>query len=178
MLEFIGRTRTQRGTIPAGDRGTEATLAIMRQLVDGPNGARNLLVYETARRILGRVVGAEHNPVAQLRALYLFVRDSIRFVGDVRGVETLQSPRYTLQVKAGDCDDRATLIAALARSVGLPADFRFRVVGANPASPGTYSHVYVMARLNGRDYALDPTYHANPFDYQYPFVSRIGDYAL
>ena len=166
------------GTLPPGDGGTEATLAIMKKLVEGPEGAQNLLVRETAIRVLGRQGGLEHNLMGQLRALYYFVRDGIRFVGDIAGVETLQSPRYTLTVKAGDCDDRATLIAALVRAIGIPATLRFRVVAANPRAPQTFSHVYVMANIGGRDIALDPTYRSNPFDFQYPAVTRVGDFAL
>ena len=178
VIEFVGRTQAQLGKLPAGDRGTEASLRIMQALAEGPNGAQNLAVRETAIAVVRQAGSVEHDPLGQLQAIYYFVRDGIMFVGDVAGVETLQSPRYTLHVKAGDCDDRATLMAALARAIGIPAQLRFRVVAANPASPRTYSHVFVMARMNGRDYALDPTYRTNPFDYQYPAITRRGDFPL
>ena len=178
VIEFMGRTRAQLGTLPAGDQGTQATLSLMRKLVDGPNGAMNLVVREAAINLVRQVGDIEHNALGQLQAIYYFVRDRIMFVGDVAGVETLQSPRYTLHVKAGDCDDRATLMAALARAIGIPAELSFRVVAANPSAPRAFSHVFVMARINGRNYALDPTYHSNPFDYQYPAVTRREDFAL
>lgn len=144
----------------------------MRRLAQ--DGARQVVVREAAIRIV-RDEGAEHDPLAQLAALFRFVRDRIFFVGDVAGVETLQSPRYTLSVQAGDCDDRATLLVALARAIGIPADFRFKVIAANPRARGAFSHVFVVARLAGRTIALDPTYRDNLAGYEYPRQYRSAE---
>jgi transglutaminase-like putative cysteine protease len=141
---------------------------MMRRLAT--EGARDLLVRETAITTV-RGTSREHDPKSQLAALFRFVRDNIMFIGDVAGVETLQSPRYTLTIKAGDCDDRATLLAALARSIGIAADMRFKAIAANP-STNSLSHVYVVARVGGRDIALDPTYHRNAPGYEFPLASR------
>jgi transglutaminase-like putative cysteine protease len=120
----------------------------------------------------------EHDPAAQLGALFRFVRDRITFIGDVAGVETLQSPRYTLRVGAGDCDDRAILLAALARSIGVPTDLKFRAIAANPRAPQQFSHVYVVARVGNRDLPLDPTYHQAEPGYQYARPTRVEDLRL
>lgn len=80
--------------------------------------------------------------VGEVRALHRFVRDEIRYVKDVNLVETLQTPEATLRLGSGDCDDKATLLAALLESIGHPA--RFVAVGFQP---GRLSHVYVETRI-------------------------------
>lgn len=81
----------------------------------------------------------------EIKALHQYVRDHIRYVRDVDGVETVQHPLYTMQVRQGDCDDKATLLAALLKSIGYPCEFV--AVGF---APGQFSHVYVNAVLNDR----------------------------
>jgi transglutaminase-like putative cysteine protease len=170
VYRYQGEVRTQLGKLPSGDAGTTKTLELMRAFAQ--QGAKELGVREAAIGAVRAAGAPEHDPVAQLGALHRFVRDQIMFVGDIAGVETLQSPRYTLSVRAGDCDDRATLLAALARSIGIPVDLKFKAIAANPAAPATFSHVYVVARLKGQDIALDPTYHGTPPGYEYPKASR------
>ena len=109
-----------------------------------------------------------HDTRGELDALFRFVRDRIHFVSDVAEVETLQSPRYTLHVGAGDCDDRATLLVAMARAVGIPASLAFKVIAASPRRPERFSHVYVTARIRGQAIAMDPTYSDNRLGYEYP----------
>lgn len=176
VIEFMGRKQAFSGTLPPGDAGTRATLAQMRALV--LSGAKDFGVRETAVRVIQFSGAREHDPASQLGALFQYVRDQITFIGDVAGVETLQSPRYTLSIRAGDCDDRAVLLAAMARSIGIPTDLRFRAIAANPAAPGSFSHVYVVARVNGKDIALDPTYHSARPGYEYAKPFRVEDYAI
>lgn len=165
------------GTLPPGDKGTRVTLAMMRDLA--LTGAKDPAVRETAIRVVqGSRTAREHDPASQLGALFAFVRDRITFIGDVAGVETLQSPRYTLRVRAGDCDDRAVLLAALARSINAAPGMRFRAIAANRAAPRQFSHVYVVARVDGRDLALDPTYRGTPVGWQYPSPTRVEDLSL
>ncbi len=174
MYQLAGVTpRVTSGRLPAGDEGTRKTLDMMRTLAE--EGARDLTVRETAIAIVKAAEAAAHNSLAELQALFEFVRDRVRFTSDILGVETLQGPAYTLRVMAGDCDDRAVLLVALARSIGLPADLSFRVVALNKARPGSFSHVYVVASLNGRRIALDPTYPINPMGWQYPHPFRSAE---
>ena len=176
VYEFNGRFQALSGTLPSGDRGTQRTLEYMQAMA--VEGAKQMVVRETAINVVRAAGAPEHNLLAQLGALFRFVRDSVMFIGDVAGVETLQSPRYTLHVMAGDCDDRATLMVALARSIGIPTSLKFRVIAANPKFPRSFSHVYVVARVNGKDIALDPTYHQNALGFEYPGAFRTGDFAL
>lgn len=175
-IVYFGAPQATRGRLPGGDQGTRATLAMMRDLA--VEGSKDPIVRQAAIGIVQRSGAREHDPESQLGALFGFVRDRITFIGDVAGVETLQSPRYTLQVAAGDCDDRATLLAGLARSIGIPAELKFRVIAANPGNPGRFTHVYMVARIGGRDIAMDPTYHSNALGYEYRGASRVGNFPL
>lgn len=170
MYEFHGRFTATLGQLPAGDAGTKATLSMMRQLAE--DGAKHFTVRMAALRALRMAGSPEHDPAAQLAALHRYVRDEVLFVGDIAGVETLQAPHYTLHIGAGDCDDRAVLLAAMARSIGIPADLRFRVIAANPRRPAAFSHVYVVARVAGREIPLDPTFHSNPAGWEHPHPFR------
>lgn len=164
MYRFMGGFTVTRGRFPPGDQGTRMTLDQMRKLA--LEGAQQFGVRHTALRILESAGAAGHDPRAELQALYQFVRDRITFRADIAGVETLQSPRYTLTARAGDCDDKAVLLAALARAVGIPAELAFRVVALNRATPGAFSHVYVVARVQGQAIALDPTYPETPMGWE------------
>lgn len=162
------------GRLPPGDAGTRKTLAIMQQLAR--SGALRREVREAAIDVIRSSGTAPHDTPGEMAALFEFVRDRVRFVGDIAKLETLQGPHYTLSVMAGDCDDRAILLVALARSVGLDANLRFRVIAANPSQPGTWSHVYVVANVRGREIAMDPTYPSARMGWQHPTPSRIGDF--
>jgi transglutaminase-like putative cysteine protease len=76
------------------------------------------------------------NLTCEYTKLQHYVRDRIRYVRDVRDVETLQTPRATLRLAAGDCDDQATLLATLLESIG--ARTRFEALGVRG---GQYEHV-------------------------------------
>jgi transglutaminase-like putative cysteine protease len=161
-----------RGSLPLGVAGTRKTLAMMQRLAQ--DGAKQLPVREAAISIVRDSGVSGHDRLGALRALFEFVRDRIYFVGDVAGVETLQSPRYTLSIGAGDCDDRSTLLAALARAIGIPV--RFRVIAANRSRPSQFSHVYLVAQVGGRDVPMDTTYPNTPLGWQFPGPMRVGDF--
>src|SRR5207244_13101602 len=60
---------------------------------------------------------------AEIRALFDFAQQSIRYVGDVYGKETVRTPDKTIALRAGDCDDKAVLLATLLRAIGYNAAF-------------------------------------------------------
>lgn len=171
----ISGFQIRRGSLPSGDLGTRKTLEAMRQLA--VQGSKTLEVREAAINAVRDAGVGPHAPVRDLGALFRFVRDRIRFTNDIVDVETVQSPRYTLHMMAGDCDDRAVLLAAMARSIGIPADLSFRVVAATPGTR-RFSHVYVVASLGGRKIPLDPTYPENEPGREYARSSRMGDFRL
>lgn len=88
----------------------------------------------------------------EARRLHAFVRDQVRYVKDTNGVELLHDPVTLLQIGAGDCDDKAILLAALLESIGHTA--RFRAVAFEPEA---WAHVWVQDWLGGRWLDLEPT---------------------
>lgn len=88
----------------------------------------------------------------EIAALFVYVRDSIRYVQDVTDVETLHTPPDVLRIGAGDCDDKSVLLASLLESIGHPT--RFKAIGF---APGDYQHVYVQTRLGAPWVSLDAT---------------------
>lgn len=90
--------------------------------------------------------------VGQVRALFEYVRDDIRYVHDVWGVETLHTPLQIMRQEQGDCDDKSILLAALLESIGHPARF----VAASLKQNG-FSHVFVQTRVGQKWVSLDAT---------------------
>ena len=99
----------------------------------------------TADLVQSAGTGNSKNRLGEIEAVFLFVRDDVRYVWDVEGVETLQTPRYTLEHRHGDCDDKTTLAGAMLASIG----HKVRVCPAGPGR-GLFHHVYLEALLYTR----------------------------
>lgn len=168
--QLQGGSLVQRGRLAPGQRGTAQTLAIMRRLATQGAGSND--VRKAAQRILRDAAVPAHDFLGELRAIHTWVADRIRYLRDPVGVELLQSPQRTLRDGMGDCDDKATLLAGLLRSIGHPAQLAFRVIGTNPVS-GQFGHVYVVAKMGGRRIPLDPTRAGTPpgWEYQTPVIA-------
>jgi predicted transglutaminase-like cysteine proteinase len=82
--------------------------------------------------------------IGELCVINAFVRDRIRYSRDVYRVETLQTPAATLELGQGDCDDKATLVAAMLMAVGFPV--RFALLNRT----GQIVHVWTQAHVRGR----------------------------
>ena len=73
--------------------------------------------------------------VCHAKAMFLFVRDNIRYISDPPG-EYVETPLETLSSGGADCDGTAVLLANLLEAVGIHTRFVF-----------TSHHVYVEAKL-------------------------------
>lgn len=142
-----------RCSMANGDAGIAQTLRLMRKAVRtfrvAPEirGAATSIIFNTPER----------EQDSEVNALFEYVRDCVRYVRDVFGVETLQSPAKTLALQLGDCDDQTTLLASLLESVGYPT--RFVVAAYKPSL--AFEHVYLQTLIRGRWVNADPTeYHA------------------
>jgi len=166
MNSFSFPVTTKLSRIPSGPAGTRRTLEDMRQLV--AKGVTDPIVQNEAIRIVRSAGVRPFQYLAEVRALFEFVRDQIRYTRDPAGVELLRSPRVTLATRAGDCDDKATLLAALVRAIGNPTRVAFRAIGTDPLTPGAYGHVYVVARVGGQEIAMDPTPTGAQLGWEYP----------
>ena len=120
--------------IPSGPAGTRQTLNIMRSLTRA--GKKTPAVRQTAVVLTQGLPQKDY--YSEILALYNFVRDRIRYVRDIRDVETLHTPELILQNKQGDCDDKSVLLASLLESLGHRT--QFVAVGFQP---NRYSHVLV-----------------------------------
>lgn len=135
-----GALTSYLGTIANGREGIKATLKLM--VVIARRTRATLPIRTLAQQLVQGC--AENDTRCEAATLQAFVRDSIRYVRDVRDVETIQFPEQTLQLKSGDCDDKALLLAALLESIGFHT--RFCAVGVNG---GDYSHVLTQVMIPG-----------------------------
>ncbi len=113
---------------------------------------RNLAVALTTRGFLNGQGLKQKDFEGEARRIHAFVRDQIRYVRDTDGIELLHDPVTLLQIGAGDCDDKAILLASLLGSIGHAT--RFIAVAFEPSR---FSHVWVQVNLNGRWVDLEPT---------------------
>lgn len=141
---FNNRVTVRTFGLAGGDLGAMQTLRRMRGLVN--DALVDPLVVSVAKNAV-----ATCPPVAEVcmaAAVRRYLVERFRFVRDPLGVELLHEPRLMLQTIArqgffqGDCDDAATLGAALAKAVGLTV--RFRAIGFRRGGP--LAHVITDVR--------------------------------
>lgn len=146
------------GLIPSGAEGVRATLHIMRALT------RAYKKFPTVRDYAARIVQAlpQKDFVGEIKRLFEYVRDSIRYVRDTTNVETVQTPDKTLQLGYGDCDDKSVLLATFLESIGHPTRF----VALAVKNPEQYEHVIVETLIGKKWIPLDAT-EPQPFGW-YP----------
>lgn len=117
-----------------------ATLGVMRDFarasVANPEQVIRSKAESLTRGLPPRRWGAE------IRALHEFVRDEIRYLRDPVNMERVATPEMTLQIGQGDCDDKATLLAALLDSIGHPV--RYVALAFNGQG---FSHVLVETKI-------------------------------
>lgn len=141
----------RRMALPNGDRGTEATIAKMRELIQ--QGMRDQLINRQAFAIVNAAGVQSFDFPGEIRAVFGWVSRNIRFFQDVDGVETLRTPREVLTIRGGDCDDYTVLIAALLGTIGH--NVRIVTVSSDADAPGVFSHVYPEVEINGQWVPLD-----------------------
>lgn len=132
--------------IPSGDAGVRATLAMMRDVVR--DYRKNTVIRYFAVQLCEEL--KQHDYLAELKAIHTYVRDHVRYVRDIHGVETIQTPLATLEENAGDCDDKTTLFCALCESIGFATGFK--AVGLHKHR---ISHVYPIVYSRGKGIAAE-----------------------
>lgn len=134
--------------VPSGIAGVKNTLSLMRQLIR--QYKKDIVIRQFALAIVDGQ--KQKNFHAEVKKLFEFVRDRIRYVKDVNEIETLQTPTKTLEIKQGDCDDKVMLLAALLESIGHPT--RLVAVGFNYR---IFSHVFLQTKIGHNWISLDST---------------------
>ena len=134
--------------LPSGPEAVYATLNEMRRQV--LRARKTLSVRLTALSLVKN--HGQKDRDSEIASVFDFVKYGIRYVRDIRGVETLQTPEATLKLKQGDCDDKATLLSALLESIGFKT--RFTAIGFVPMK---FSHVFTEVFHNGAWMPLETT---------------------
>lgn len=131
--------------LPEGEGAIRETLRQMVALVR--QYKKDIGIITLARQIIDAAPGPANakNYRDFVTLLQHFVRDRIRYVPDIHDTEMLQTPIRTLQIATGDCDDKATLLAALLASIGFAT--RFVALGFKN---GPYTHVLAEVKLGTR----------------------------
>lgn len=150
----------QLQSIPEGERGTDETVRAMVGAVERSLRAPDLRLL--ALRIIQAAGVPDRNPVGQARAIFDWITNNIHYVKDALGVEVVQQPEVTVKLRAGDCDDHTTLVAALARSIGLPV--RIKTIGS---TKDTFRHVFPEV-FTGREWLPVDTTAQRPFGSKLP----------
>lgn len=131
-----------------GVDGIKQTLALMEKLKN--DYKINPIVRGLALSLVAQLPQKDYD--GEVEAVASYVKNRVRYVRDIAGVETLQTPVKTLEYGQGDCDDKSTLLAAMLESLGHRC--RFRAVGFRE---GDLCHVYVETRMAGKWLAIDTT---------------------
>ncbi|GAB4346965.1 MAG: transglutaminase-like domain-containing protein [Desulfobulbaceae bacterium] len=103
------------------------------------------------------IIGDTKDPILQVRRLAGWVYDNL----EKRPVLGLPDALTTLKNRKGDCNEHASLFAALARSVGIPTAI---ATGVTLQDGAFYYHAWNEVCLNGRWISLDTTTNQLPAD--------------
>lgn len=128
--------------LPSGPAAIAKTLKIMSDLARAAIRAPTQYARMQATKIYRDAGIGARQYTQEARALQTWVQQNVRYVRDPVDVELVQSPEVTLKILTGDCDDQATLLAAMLAATGHPA--QFVAVGMNGAP---FSHVLVETKI-------------------------------
>ena len=142
------KPKSKKFDIPQGNAGVRVTLNLMSKLVKFYKS--NIKIRTLAANLTKRLLQKDWQ--SEIKAIQKYVSYEIRYTKDIRGVETIQSPVFTLDNGYGDCDDKSTLVAALLESIGHPT--RFVACGFNG---GLLSHVYVETKIGNKWIGVETT---------------------
>lgn len=115
-----------------------ARVKILRNLLWSPkSGLQNPQMLAIARQVTRGCPGRDG--MCELRAIYRFVVENVRYTGDISNVDTFSAPLRTLQMGGEDCDGHSLLNAALAMANGFRA--KVRITSNRGIS---WDHIYCM----------------------------------
>jgi transglutaminase-like putative cysteine protease len=152
-LRSVQEPRIYLGRIPRGYAGTRKTVGYIVELIK--QGAKDFCVRQEAIDILIESRVRPKDYPGEIRTLFEWVKNNVRYTRDIYRVELLHSARRMLELRAGDCDDMTILLSAMLKAVGHPV--RLVLVGFNPERKKLFSHIYLEAFCRGAWIALDPT---------------------
>lgn len=178
---LTSRPFDRRERIRHGFRGTSDTIKLMWR--EAIQGSRDPIVRLMAVEILCGVKGRDHENIAK-RFFYWMQnrgegeRSGIKFFNDGHMTEQVRAPWWLLCVEGGgDCNSGfSTTMAALLLSVGIPCFFR--TVAVDPSRPNSFSHVYTVAKIRGKNLALDASVPFSSPGSEPTHVTRYQDWPM
>jgi Transglutaminase-like superfamily len=139
--------------IPAGYPGTLKTAGHIARLIK--LGAKDFEVRQTAIDILVQRGVKPKDYIGEIKAVFEWVQQKIRYTKDTVRVEVLHSARRMLELRAGDCDDFSILLGAMLEAIGHPV--RLILTGPDPLRQDLFSHIFVEVFCKSRWIPLDAT---------------------
>lgn len=98
--------------------------------------------------------GLKWIPISQCRAAFK----------QCDSVEMIITPPQIIQSKRGDCDDMCSLLGAFHELAGIPV--KMVTVAVDPSDPTQFSHVYLIANINGSWIPIDAVNKQNPWNWE------------
>src|SRR5262245_65442996 len=93
--------RISFGQIPKGYAGTKKTVAYIARLIR--EGAKDFCVRQTAIDILFENGVPPKDYLGEIRTLFAWVQNNVRYTRDIHRVVLMHSARRLLEVRGGDC---------------------------------------------------------------------------
>ena len=137
----IPKPKAVRLRLADGSKGTHQTLKVMVALVK--EGKRNPSIRQFTAHLVSDLPQKDFR--AEIDRIFSFVQDQIRYVKDIRGVETLHPADQILAQGYGDCDDKCILLASMLETISHPT--RFVAAGFDANNRSQFSHVFVDTRI-------------------------------
>jgi len=100
-----------------------------------------------------------------LHNVWQFVKRNLRYQADRPGHERVKSPGALYSSGHGDCKSFSIAEGALLKALGVPYRYRFAAY-----EPGDFTHVYIVATIDGRDVVMDAVH--TDFDAEVPYRKK------
>ncbi len=167
--------KTTLEKIPGGFTGTAKTIKKMVEL--SLNGRSNPYVLGVVAEALRGVPARDD--YGATKAIFNWVKENVRYTPDPIStekkdtVELVRHPEVIVKHRIGDCDDMAILLSSMLLSAGIPSKFR-----TVKTTSDNFTHVYVMAKIRGNWYALDPTISYSYIGWEHPMITEKKDWDI
>lgn len=119
--------------------------------------------HPEVRELAGMLASSSSSPG---RVVHEWVQQNVAFVREPG--EVFQAAHYTIAVRAGDCDDHARLVKALALAAGVPCRLAFLELGEQPA------HVFPELYIDHTWQAAETTIAAELGEHPLDAAKRLG----
>lgn len=127
-------------------------------------GMQDPAIQKLAAKILSAYNVPSRDYRGEAEAIFLWVRENIRYTRDPEGMELFRKPKRILELGIADCDDMSILIGALLSTIGQV--IILRVIGVSSNNP---EHIYPVVLIPPDDptetIALDAT-RAEPMGWE------------